>query len=353
MKSKHYILPVILLAILSSCSTPVPTQPIDTRKYVLYFPNVNRNIIDWVGIDSATTMVYVPKISSIGVSWIRGTTLWWKDIEPVRGTILFDKLVKFDNELKLFYQYHLNTVLMIHNAPDWAAESSNCGPVKDTDALVNFFLFIVDRYYPAPYYVRYFELWNEADVPTNLVPPANGFGCWGDGAKYANAISKIYDAVHLKYPDVKIVFTGLMLDNPKQTFLEDALKAKAKFDVLNFHGYDYYEGNGNYFNPSWNTRNIPVLSAKIVFVKNLLSKYQYDVQIINSEESLLCDVSCGIDYENTKAKYIVDLMELAHQNGLLFSMWYDMTGKWRNGDLVYSGNNFKPAFIALENYLHP
>jgi hypothetical protein len=317
-----------------------------------------------------------------GTYWLRShTAVTWAAVEPVQGERNWNALKSLDEELRITSKSGMQAILSVRVTPVWAQqlEGYTCGPIKadKLSAFANFVHDLVTRYSVAPYNVKYWEIWNEADIDPSLVPPDSPFGCWGDqseetygGGYYAEMLKMVYPQIKAADPQAQVLLGGLALDcdprpgagcdllgksNRPSRFLEGILNngGGAYFDGVSFHTYDYYYGKlGRYGDPgwqsAWNTTG-PLLVAKTQFIKELLNQYGVpDKFLLDTELAVLCD-SCSNDpvYETTKANYLVQAYVAAIAQGLGANLWYNLFG-WRNSGLINPDLSPRPAYVSFQ-----
>jgi len=312
------------------------------------------------------------------ISWVRRNVVLWADVEPNQGDRNWGALASLEQELINASMENIEVVLIVRRTPDWAQKMSEsyCGPIKSSklSAFGNFMYDLVARYSEPPYNVRYYEIWNEPDLPVNASDDV--YGCWGEpsdayygGGYFAEALKAAYPMVKAADPTAKVLVGGLLLDcdpdnrpagkdcKPSK-FLEGILlnDGASYFDGVSFHAYEYYldalgvYGNSNW-NSSWDTTG-PVVIAKAQFLKGVLSNRGVSGKfLINTESGLLCvpawGITCGGTFQTTKAYYVPQAYAVAIAEGLKGNVWYSLFG-WRNSELLESNLNPRPAYFAFQ-----
>jgi len=158
-----------------------------------------------------------------GAALVRHNALLWSKVEPTPGARQWD--TSLDQKLLNARENNLNPILIIRSAPLWAQKFANnyCGPVlwSAMDEFANFMRDVVTRYSGFPYYITYYELWNEPDISYGAFTNAGDteFGCWGDpadnnfgGWAYADLLKWAYPAIKQANPRAQVLIGGLLLD---------------------------------------------------------------------------------------------------------------------------------------------
>ncbi len=327
-------------------------------------------------------------IAEAGAAWVRHDVFEWDKIEPARqDPPAYNWSAVDDQALQNARQAGLNVIGVVKYAPDWAQKDPGvaCGPIAEA-ALERFGQFMyetVRRYSQPPYEIKYWELGNEIDVESDVVPPHNPFGCWGDredpfygGGYYAEMLKAVYPQIKLADPEAQVLVGALLLDcdpnNPPKgkdcksaRFMEGILfNGGGPFlDGISFHGYDYYMrdhfGNGNW--TSEDAPNGPVFVGKIEFLNNLLGQYKVpEKYLMLTEVAMLCgsigtEPQCSTPlYAQVKRTFIIQTLVYSRANNLRAQIWYSLEG-WRASGLkqgraleesAYSAFRFFANFIA-------
>lgn len=314
--------------------------------------------------------------------WVRWAAVWWPDVEPQEGVRNWEALSWMDDQLAAASSAGLEVILIVRGTPTWAQAKPGvaCGPILPDKlaAFADFTRELVAHYSPEPFNVTYWELWNEPDIDSNLVPPDSPFGCWGDmndpyygGEYFAEMLKTVYPQIKAADPEAQVLSGGLVLDcdpvNPPadrdckpSLFLEGALinGAGPYFDGVSFHAYDYYAARlPGYLHPGWTTVSNttgPVLLAKANYLRELLTSYgEPDKFLINTESAILCgsDGTEPICQEpaaaEIKAAHIAQSFVAAAAAGLRANIWYNLTG-WRGSGLVDANMAPVPAYQAYQ-----
>lgn len=322
-------------------------------------------------IDTPFWDSFNPSITQ-GTTWTR-IVLPWSAVEAVENTFNWSAVAWVENRIKTATQNGLEVILIVDNTPTWALKLGySCGVVAQNKfpALQTFLTKAVERYYQAPYSVKYWELWNEPDV-------SNWLGCWGQpgdpyygGGYYGEMLKAAYPAIKSAYNGANVLVGGLLLDcdpnNPPSgkdctpaKFLEGILRngGKPYFDGVSFHAYDYYRSSlGAYFNPNWNsTSNVdgPVLIKKTRYLRSLLSQFGAgDKLVMNTEVAVICGTGTephciANEFEMTKSYYIPQAYAAGIAEDLDANLWYSLMG-WRGSALIDGNFAPRPALTAFQ-----
>lgn len=207
----------------------------------------------------------------LGVGWVRlGTQVHWRQLQPNEGDpIQWSALASFEHQLVDLKKAGIRPLVTITDSPHWATIiPSSCAAVR-TDkfaAFADFMGQLVERYKTDEYNVHDWEIGNEPDVDSDLVPVDNIFGCWGDnddpyygGQHYGEMLKVVGAAIKQADPTARVWIGGLLLARPDsapnpncsipgkcrpELFLEGILRASAasSFDIVGYHAYPYYLG---------------------------------------------------------------------------------------------------------------
>ena len=350
-------------------------------RFVPLFATPNNSIFgsSVAQIDLATELT---RLQASATRWMR-LELVWKSVEASMGTYDWSQANSLDQAIVAARQAGIQTVLLVNETPAWAVKPGfSCGVIAE-DRFVNFADFVkevIRRYSAAPYYVKYFEIYNEPDA-------AGVLGCWGNpsdtfyygGAYYGQMLQSVYPVVKSAYPNAQLLVGGLLLDcdpinppddpnNPGQKknctparFLDGILASGAgnSFDGIAFHSYDYYSGPGIYSNINWHSsraQNGPANLAKSAYIRDALQRYGVGVDkpLLNTEYAIFCggdnDASClsvQDALEATKAYYIVQFMASAMADGYQTAIWYS-TYSTRNNSLFQANLTPLPVYYAYK-----
>jgi hypothetical protein len=363
--------------------------PVASSTTQLFLPYIPKKVsfplqtVFGVEMNHMTDTSGAQELIEAGTSWARfsWSGVQWSKIETQQGVYDWSALTQLDNDLKIAAQNQVQPLVVVRGTPDWAQQVSGatCGPVRQDKlgAFADFMFALVSRYRQAPYNVRYWEIWNEPDVPPEQVEPDSVWGCWGDandeyygGRYFGEMLSAIYPRIKEADPQAQVIVGGLILDcdpqNPplgmdcaSSSFFEGVLQngGGANFDGVAFHAYDYYFGSlGSYYNSNWHSAwnsSGSVSGAKERFLKNLLDKYGVSGKfLLNTENALICDICAGNDtFEMTKAYYLTQVYGGAIAAGLKANIWYNIFD-WRGSGLLNPDLSPRPAYTAFQFARH-
>lgn len=339
------------------------------------------------------------KMATADISWVRRNAILWSDVEPIQGSYDWSALESLEADFLRARANDMEVIAIIRGVPEWARVAPYnyaCGLIDPADlpAFGDFMYAVVQRYSGYPYYVNYWEIWNEPDVSPESVSTGNSpFGCLADqtdttyygGQTYTSILQATYPRIKQANSNAQVLVGGLLLAcNPalepeacyQSRYLEGILASGGAnyFDGVSFHAYDYFSigqndyQTGIYGSPGWSSggsySNLlgdlkPVLVPKTQYIKSLFTLYNVQGKyLINTETALLCggisDPSGGPGceatpdsaYEKLKAAYMPQTYAAAIAEGLIANIWYSPTG-WRNSGLFFSDFTHRPAFDAL------
>jgi hypothetical protein len=336
---------------------------------IKYFPGINPFGVAFTRMNATNGLLL---FESDETTWTR-RDVYWKYIEPDEGDRIWSST--YEQELVNAHAANISPVLILEATPEWALKDGFiCGAVAEDKlpALASFAYDLVKRYSAPPYYVRYWEMWNEPDA-------ADFMGCWGDpsdtnyygGYYYGQMLKAVYPAIKAADPQAQVLVGGLLLDcdpnNPpagktcvESKFLRGILENNAgnSFDGVSFHGYDYYYSLGAYGNSNWNSSSTttgPVTIAKSHYLQALLEEYGQGHKYLNNTESaifygaydpaIFCVVGAPPEVQITKAYYVVHSYAAAVAEGWKSNIWYSAFGVRCSG-LIESDLDPLPAYYT-------
>ncbi|MHB0988063.1 MAG: hypothetical protein ACYC3P_05265 [Bellilinea sp.] len=379
---------IIALSMMTSAATlDRPALQVTTTSSV-YLPLVANQypLTTRFGVDGKSSL---DKMESAGATWLRlNRQLNWSLLEETEGDPDWSKAAYVDALLIDAAQKGLKVILVIQNAPTWAQKylGSACGPIKQEklSAFGDFLYKVVERYSKPPFYVSYYQIWNEPDASFNY--SANVYGCWGEdpdntddtygGKYYGTMLAQVYPQIKAANPNAQLVMGSLlMMCNPRDTdpqgsctilgnrkpakFFEGVLEtAGGAFDVVMFNSGTSYDAGRN---PVWLEKNNlrwtsafgGLVDGKIDYLRDAMVIYGIDKPIIHSEAYFLDrptndpDSGAYIQFENQKADYLVWVYANGWSQNLKAVVWYSIEG-WKGSELINTNGTETLAYQALK-----
>jgi hypothetical protein len=342
-----------------------------------------------------------PYIQDLESSYIRYNALEWQLVEPNQGDRLWDKLATLEEDLLRASQAHIQPILIVRGAPEWARtiDGASCSRIRSDalDAFGDFLYDAVSRYSYPPYNVNYWEIWNEPDIGYTQDLANMPFGCWADysdevwgGEYYSQVLRIVYPRIKAANPNAQVVIGGLHLDcDPRQDsnycaavghnehqplYLAGILRSGGGnyFDGIGFHSYDYFHywepKLGHYSNSNWGAgwdTSGPSLNAKVDYIRQVLDDFNISGKfLIDTEDALICgpigappetegcESANNSLYEQTKARYITQLYASTIAKNVRTTIWYNLFG-FRGSALVDPQSySLHPAYTAYRFARH-
>jgi hypothetical protein len=278
---------------------------------------------------------------------------------------------------------NMEIILVIRSTPTWAQKYPGyyCGPMKqiNIDEFASFMRKVVAKYTAKPYNVKYFEIWNEPDVPRIEGLEQSQWGCWGDaqapyfgGGYYAEMLKQVYPAIKSVNPNAQVMLGGLLLDcDPRQPgttgYCENATTAKPPtffqgilvngggnyFDAVSFHGYAQYSSDLSAIQselrfPTWKA-NGGVVAGKLDYINELLTNFDLAKPIFLTEVGLqyIGDTPTN-PFEQAKADYVTFVYSRNLARKITGTTWYSFAGSWRFVGMLDSNFEPLPAYHAYD-----
>jgi hypothetical protein len=264
---------------------------------------------------------------------------WWCFLEPERDQYEWKDM---DIMLQLLSNYGLEPIPEILYTPYWARAAA---PAPRTSCIDNwqrnyrpddiadwgeFMSEIVQRYGAAgKHQVRYWEIWNEPDLPEFLSRDSSG----GDKTVciYSELLKAASQQIHSQDPGARILLGGLS-DINGPGFLDDLLDAECSqdvrddFDILAFHAFTAH-------------------SLKLYFLNRVLEKYdavgRYELWLNEFN-----NIEWGKDYDRADRE-LADLFDLMFDADVTRTFWFkSWTTKWQADWTVGIFENHDPLWVA-------
>ena len=192
--------------------------------------------ITWGGINNSTQDTIASHIADVGAKWVRVHTAWAEG-EPSKGSYSSSALSRFDRGIALSRQSGAKVIVMVHQSPSWARDSSNIdAPPRNVADYANYVAFLANRYRGQ---VDAYEIWNEPNVGGYYVAPSQ----YGAMLKAAGAAVRAADA------NAKVLSGGLYTND--YGYLESVFASTpdvgAYFDGIGAHPYVWNLNPSAYF----------------------------------------------------------------------------------------------------------
>jgi hypothetical protein len=222
------------------------------------------------------------------------------------------------------------------------------------EGLGRFILALAERY-PG---LRYFEIWNEPDVPVGI-EHQDFLGCFieADGAAaagryYGSLMNAVGAVVKSHHPDLRLLGPGL---EGSMEFLNHALAEGGRsLDLITFHHYEAYRSDTGV------QYDIDSLENKHQAVRAYQAAYGLDQPVLISEGALRCAAAGafnGITHRCTDSPnfYQQQVEWLRHLHAWAYSqelvvgfIWYtSQRNGWDDTDLVFADGEKKPVFLEF------
>jgi outer membrane protein assembly factor BamB len=164
---------------------------------------------------------------NVGIRWLRAD-MGWPHLEPEPGKFDFASM---DDIIAANLAAGLNVLGLVGYSPGWASgtEEGNRGSEVDLNAWRRFIATTVNRYQDR---IRYWEIWNEPNIPPFWVT-------LGDPVGYARLLEAAYEEIKAIDPTLQVVFGGVA--RPDLTFISEvcAQTGGQCFDILAYHPYSF------------------------------------------------------------------------------------------------------------------
>lgn len=319
------------------------------------------------------------RASDLEVGWARlNGRISWADLQPVEGgSILWDRLTNFEDELRALKSAQIKPIVIIDDYPRWATITPNSCAAIRADQFLNFAKFVhavVERY--KSFGVHDWELGNEPDAAPIFVEQDSVFGCWGDiddpyygGRYYGEMVKVVGSAIKEADPLANVWLGGLLLNHPDTTteghgkpelFLQGILEAGAAdyFDIVPYHSYPPYVNrrvdHDNDIGGPWDALGGGFV-GKAIFLRQMMAQYGVDKPLFLNETGMMCPdyyawcVPSPIpDFYQAQADFVVRGFVRATANDIKGPIWYTLNVGWRHTGLLDSDGNPLPAYNAYQ-----
>lgn len=303
-------------------------------EYQTFIPMVTSSTVQ-IGIDtSVCSLARAIEIADVGTRMSSIIGPLWRTCEPEMGTIYEPAFDRADIGVHSLAGVGVDTMMVIFGAPPWATTTGTaCGPINPVyyHHYAGFVQRVVQRY-PE---VKYFQVWNEPDVPHNWGVP-DYYGCWSDPATLAHMMSIVYPAIKEVRPDAQVMI-GLGLFEGELNWLPSFLNCGGgdHFDIIAFHHYAFYKDPAP-----------PLFEARVAHVRSNLVTRELTQPIWVTETNLLTHDLADNDFERAKAAFWQDLPGKARQCKIPMLIGYSWTNSWNNCSIrnTYTEDVFRSFF---------
>ncbi|MDO8671887.1 MAG: hypothetical protein Q7O66_10725 [Dehalococcoidia bacterium] len=249
----------------------------------------------------------------------------------------------------------ISPLVEIRNNPSWAS-STNCGPIDKPGGQAAFSRFvqaIVSRYSRAPYNVKQWEFYNEADNRDMVTLGLWLGGCWGDyPAQYASMLQAAYSAVKAADPAAQVLTGGLAHENTasfNMSFIDQILAAGAGnyFDVLNIHYFSSFEF-------AWSASGVDII-GKVQAVRQKMANYGVSKPVAVTEASWTSTPSNSPNFAaangEAQSRYVAKLLSRSLSLNLHMVVWFSLAD-WAGAGYPYGllnvNNQQRPSYSAFQ-----
>jgi hypothetical protein len=222
-KTRVFIL-LCTIAALGTCQLAAQTPP-------------DPDAVPWGIATSAhstgTFAEWAPKVSSIGIVWVRAFDEWGS-LEPNQGSLYF---APTDALVDKAEANHLQLSGLFFGSPKWAAPSSHTFAMDHLDDWSHYANAVTAHYKGR---IRYWEVWNEGNAGFN-----DGHNTAAD---YARLVSAAYAGAKKADPDAQIGLSVASFDAPYIGMVANAQAASGfpgQFDYVCLHPYEILDGLRN------------------------------------------------------------------------------------------------------------
>jgi hypothetical protein len=182
--------------------------------------------ITWGGVNSTTQDRDAAAAADLGAKWVR-LHVSWAEGEPNRGSYSASALSRFDRGISLSRQNGAKVLVMVHQSPSWARDSSSVNsPPRDVADYARFVAYLANRWKGQ---VSAYEIWNEPNVGSYRVAPQ----------QYGSMLKAAGPAIRAADPSARVLTGGLYTND--YDYLDAVFASTpdvgAYFDVIGAHPY--------------------------------------------------------------------------------------------------------------------
>lgn len=277
----------------------------------------------------------------------------WRSLAPSETTSVADYLwSSFDSALNTASSLGLQIAVVLGGNPTWAAEFDR-GPINlvPIARFQEYVQAVVSRYSAAPYYVKFWSIYNEPDVGSSVIAT---FG--SNPSDYVETLQLAYETIKVIDSDAVVLLGGLAHDGFTEeggpfirSFLDDILTlgAGAYFDVMNFHYYPVYDSR-------WTgLTGLPGLMGKAQELRGIMASNSVDKPMVVTELGLSSSPTFGESNES-QSRAVVKYFSRAIAADLPIAIWYNMNDYGSGSDafafhgLLDASYVPKPSLSAFE-----
>jgi Cellulase (glycosyl hydrolase family 5) len=255
------------------------------------------------------------KVKQWGMETVRGDVNW-SDVEPERGTFIWDGIDQFVNDLT---EVGLNGYLTIAYTPAWACNGNpnNSTPPTDPMDVFRFVRAVVDRYKNV---ISAWGLWNEPESRWN-----------GSIESFVNVVME-YGARAIREADPNALVCGP--DTGKPVTLREIMNrgGGALLDVITFH---VYASNGHNVMRTVKNTIAPMLrDAGLIGKPRWLTETGWNTRKVS---------------EAQQASYIDQLLESFPDSGLDMMLLFDLIDEGHGWGLLQSDTSDKLCVATVRS----
>ncbi|MGQ9598985.1 MAG: cellulase family glycosylhydrolase [Anaerolineae bacterium] len=327
----------------------------DPSSYTRFLPLISKNLwtvpsapygVQIYGSSPSTALT----IAQMGARWVR-IPLKWSSIEPTNTTPdHYWWSSSYEAGLAQLAARNVRIILTLSENPSWAATYRN-GPIDKASLseLAEFVVAAVKRYSGPPYYVKYWEFYNEPDNGVEHLAETGSSWFGTQPQAYVDLLKAVYQPIKEADPEAQVVLGGLAYDwftEAGGPFVEDFLDEVLTkgggnwFDVMNFHYYPT-------FRPNWEAYGIDII-GKANYLRNKLAGYGWQKPLICTEAGFWSDsVHDPPGNHELQSRYVPQLFVRSQAADLGLTIWFmliDLDG-WKVG-LFTPDMQPKPAHYA-------
>jgi hypothetical protein len=252
-------------------------------------------------------------LRSAGARWDR-FDFWWGEIEPEKGKWKWDKA---DWIVEFYRRNGIGMLPILCYRANWMQSPPHTE--EDFREFAEYVFRVVDRYKGA---VKYWEIWNEPNIPTFWKPPS--------AVDYAKLLKAAYMAA--KKADPNCVIMGASANETDVNWLLDIAKngATTYMDVVSFHPYSMADGPEE-MQLARQIENVHAVMAQIG---------RPEIPIWITEMGWIADINKP-DEVAAQCKYMVQSHVIALAGGVEKLFWFNLQD-WKEGEKLEGWGMLSP-----------